>query len=144
MRINTKFPMAIHILTLIAMNHNPDMPSTSQLIAKSIGTNPVVVRRIISQLRQAGLLQTRPGVAGAEFLKEPEDITLLDIYKAVQEDEDRGVFDLHQNPSQICPIGRNIHSALAAPLGSAQLSLERDLAAHTLKDIIMDIESNLK
>lgn len=139
MRINTKFPMAVHILAVIALNKDESLPSTSELIAKSVGTNPVVIRRISSQLKAAGLISTKAGVAGARLTKAIKEISLLEIYRAVQDEEDTAVFDVHQNPSQRCWIGHNIHAALEEPLGQAQEALEKALASYSLYDVAMDI-----
>lgn len=139
MRINTRFPMAVHALSVIALNKDEDKPSTSELIAKSVGTNPVVIRRLISQLKSAGLVTTQPGVAGARLAKEPETITLLEIYRAVQTSEDNMLFDLHPNPSQKCWVGKNIHSALSGPLVEAQTALEKTLDEYTLAAIADEI-----
>lgn len=139
MRINTKFPMAVHILAVIALNKDESLPSTSELIAKSVGTNPVVIRRISSQLKAAGLISTKAGVAGAKLNREMKAISLLDIYRAVQDEADAAVFDVHQNPSQRCWIGCNIHAAMEDPLGQAQDALEKTLASYSLYDVATDI-----
>lgn len=143
MRINTKLPMAIHILALLAMNKSEERPNTSELVAKSVGTNPVVVRRIMGQLRRAQLIRTRPGVPGAELLRPIGEITMLDVYKAVRTEEDEPIFDIHPNPAQVCPIGRNIHSALHPPLTAAQKAMESELAAHTIEEVVESIYKSL-
>ena len=111
--INTRFPVAVHALALIALNRNGERPSTSELIAKSAGTNPVVIRRILSQLKQAGLLESGPGKPETKLKKAAEEISLGEIYRAVQDRED--LFSVHPNPSQQCWIGHNIHSTLEGP-----------------------------
>ena len=139
MRINTKFPMAIHILAVAALNVDDTMPSTSELIAKSVGTNPVVVRRLSSQLKTAGLICARAGVAGLSLAKDAEEISLLDIYKAVRE-EDEVIFDVHQNPSEKCGVGHNIQGALETPFAEAQRALENALESYRLSDITVEIQ----
>lgn len=138
MRINTKFPMAIHILAVAALNEDETMPSTSELIAKSVGTNPVVVRRLSSQLKTAGLICARPGVAGLSLAKDAKEISLLDIYKAVRE-KDEVIFDVHQNPSEKCWVGHNIQDALETPLTEAQKALENSLNSYSLYDVAAEI-----
>lgn len=137
MRINTRFPVAVHALALIALNTNPQRPSTSELIAKSAGTNPVVVRRILSQLRRAGLVDGGPGKPGNELARPAQDISLGEIYRAVQEKEQ--LFDVHRNPSQQCWIGHNIHGALQRPLQQAQKALENELDSVSLQEIAEEI-----
>lgn len=135
MRINTRFTVAVHMLALLALNKNEARPSTSELLAKSVGTNPVVIRQLMQMLKKAGLIVTQNGVPGSRLSRQPEKITLLEIYKAVQKEEESSLFDFHPNPNPACPIGRNIAGALAAPLLEAQTAMEQSLAGHTLKEI---------
>lgn len=137
MSINTRFPVAVHALALIALNRNGERPSTSELIAKSAGTNPVVIRRILSQLKQAGLLESGPGKPETKLKKAAEEISLGEIYRAVQDRED--LFSVHPNPSQQCWIGHNIHSTLEGPLRRAQSAMEAELDAVSLQDVAEDL-----
>lgn len=139
MRINTRFPVAIHMLALIGINKS--VPSTSELMAKSVNTNPVVIRRITSTLKKAGLLDVKAGIAGASLLRDPDAITLLDIYNAVKTSDEAIVLDLHQEPNSHCYIGANIHEALRSPFASAQQALEKELASHTLGEIMRSLVS---
>lgn len=140
MRINTRFPVAVHILAVAAFCK--ENPATSDFAAKSINTNPVVVRRITAMLKKAGIADVRPGVGGIILQREPAAITLLDIYKAVKEPEREELFDLHQNMNPRCPVGANIHEALAEPLGYAQKQMEDGLAEYTLFDVMKKIADN--
>ncbi|MGC6173583.1 Rrf2 family transcriptional regulator [Lacrimispora sp. 38-1] len=138
MRINTKFPVAIHILAVVGLapllyNEKP----TSAAIALSVNTNPVVIRRINALLKTAGLINVRAGVGGVELLKSPEDISLRVIFDAVQSDE--AFFDLHHKVNPKCKIGSVINLALVAPLHSVQLEMELELEKYTLFDIMKDI-----
>ena len=96
--VNTRLSVAIHILSLIAANPR----ESSEMIAGSVNTNPVVIRRMISQLKKGGILTSRPGVAGATLKRDPEDISLLDIYRAVQPQEE--LFAIHDKPNPNCPV----------------------------------------
>lgn len=133
MRINTRFPVAVHMLALIELNKT--RPSTSELMALSVGTNPVVIRQLMSALKRAGLIETQSGVAGCHLAKAAEEVTLLEIYRAVQKNLDTPLFDFHPNPNPMCPIGRNIEEALDEPLFIAQTAMEKALESFTLKDI---------
>lgn len=82
MRINTRFPVAVHMLALIELNKT--QPSTSELMALSVGTNPVVIRQLMSSLKRAGLIETQNGVPGCHLAKPAAEITLREIYLAVQ------------------------------------------------------------
>lgn len=130
--INSRFAVAIHILSLIAAN--PGKPVTSDYIAGSVNTNPVVIRRISSMLKKAGLLQTHAGIAGATLTREIMDISLLDVYRAVQAQD--GLFAIHENPNPNCPVGRNIQAALEDAFGNAQKAMENELASKSVADIV--------
>ena len=141
MRINTRFPVAVHMLALIEWNKT--QPSTSDLMALSVGTNPVVIRQLMSVLKRAGLIETQNGVPGCHLAKPAEEITLREIYRAVQKKSDAPLFDFHANPNPQCPIGRNIRYALDAPLLDAQSAMEQALETYTLKDIADRIAQRL-
>lgn len=137
MRINTKFPVAVHILTTAAFCR--ERPATSELIAKSVNTNPVVIRRLVAMLKQAGLVEVRSGVGGVSLRLPPEEITLLAVYNAVRTPGKEDLFDLHQEPNEACPIGANIHEALSEPLLFAQREMERGLERRTLYDVMKTV-----
>lgn len=133
MRINTQFPMAVHILAVLSY-FGGKTALTSEALAKSVGTNPVVVRRIVSRLKKAGLVDARPGVPGATLRRRPDAITLLDVYNAVRAPGDT-LFDLHKNPSMQCPVGAHIADAVEGPLGDAQRAMEHELSTRTLAEV---------
>lgn len=129
--INTRFSVAVHILSLLATK--PDQRLSSSYMAASVNTNPVVIRRISGMLKQAGLLQTKPGASGALITRSPEDITLLDIYRAVQQDD--LLFSTHSSPNPDCPVGRNIQNTLDESFKRAQNAMEAELQKQTLADV---------
>ena len=92
MQIGSKFTIGVHIIT--AIDYFKDMDRVnSEFLAGSIGVNPVIVRTVISQLREAGIVQTQRGSSGAELSKRLDEITLYDIYKAVGSvDTEEGLF----------------------------------------------------
>jgi DNA-binding IscR family transcriptional regulator len=132
-QISTRFSIAVHTLSLIAVSPND---CTGDFIAGSVNTNPVVIRRIMGMLKKAGLVDVRPGVGGASLLKDPSQITLLDIYRAVNVTEENQLFRIHENPNIRCPVGRNIEQVLQAELRDAQSAMEQRLAQTTLADLI--------
>lgn len=136
MRINTRFPVAVHMMSLMAFAQKKGIPATSELLAKSVGTNPVVIRQMVSLLKKADLVKTKNGVPGSELARLPEEITLLDIYRAVQRDADAPLFDFHLNPNPDCFVGNNISAAMRQPLYEAQAAMEHSLAGYCLKDMI--------
>ncbi|UJF36341.1 Rrf2 family transcriptional regulator [Paenibacillus hexagrammi] len=133
-QISTRFSIAVHILSLIAVSPNE---CTGDFIAGSVNTNPVIIRRIMGMLKKAGLVEVRPGVGGASLLQSPEEITLLDVYHAVNVIEDNQLFRLHEDPNIRCPVGRNIEAALQTELSEAQAAMENRLAQTKLADLIV-------
>lgn len=139
MRINTRFPVAIHILAVVALHK--ESINTSDFIARSVNTNPVVIRRINAMLKKANIITIKAGVGGAYLNLSPKEITLLDVYNAVKSLEDDTLFDVHCNPNEQCPVGANIHEALWGPLHDAQKSLENTLKGYTLFDVMENIKN---
>lgn len=137
MRINTQFPVAVHILAVLA--YFEDEAVTSEVLARSVGTNPVVVRRLISGLKKAGLVSAQAGVKGITLCRKPEHITLLDVYHAVHPEEE-SIFDLHQNPSQRCVVGAHIVDAVNEPFKRAQKAMEMELGTSTMADVLLPIQ----
>lgn len=137
--ISSRFAVGIHILALIELNK--DGVSTSEFIANSVNTNPVVIRKIIGMLKQAQLVHVRPGIAGAELAKKISEITLLDVYKAVQVVSENELFSIHDQPNPQCPVGRNIQEAIGPVLITAQSAMEKVLNHITIEDIVTDISN---
>ena len=138
MQIGSKFTIGVHAITAIDYFKEMDRVN-SEFLAGSIGVNPVIVRSVISQLREAGLLQTRRGSSGAELAKKLDEITLYDVYKAVGSvNEEEGLFHFHEQPNPNCPVGRNIHQVLGHRLTEAEKAMEDKLRSTTLADIVED------
>ena len=140
MSANTRFPVAIHILAFAAI-YPGQCPS--ERIAESANTNPVVIRRLNGQLKNAGLLRIRNGAAGTELAKPPEEITLKDVFLAVQARENAHLFDTHQRPNPTCPLGGNILGAIRKPLGAAQDAVESALDQYTIAGIVETIRKGM-
>lgn len=140
MQISTRFSVGIHILSLL--HFRQDSGITSERIAGSVNTNPVVVRRIMGQLKRAGLIHTTPGAAGASLARPPETITLLDVYRAVDAVHNT-LFDIHENTNPACPVGANIQVALEGALMEAQAAMEKSLVGVTLADVITRIQARV-
>ena len=81
MRINTKFPVAVHMMTLISYIQKMDKTATSEILAKSVGTNPVVIRQIMSLLRKSGPIETRNGASGIYLVKKKKILHYLIFIK---------------------------------------------------------------
>ncbi|HEX6373140.1 MAG TPA: Rrf2 family transcriptional regulator [Longimicrobium sp.] len=135
--MNSRFAVAVHILTLIARGQG--QPVTSDYIAGSVNTNPSLVRRLLSQLTRAGLTTSQMGIGGGALLARPAgQITLCDVYRAVDEGE---VFALHrEQPNPACPVGRNIQRVLEARFDAATRALEQELDRTTIADAAGEID----
>ena len=137
MQITSKFTVAVHILTCIDI-FGGQMRVTSDFLSGSTGVNAVIVRNVLGQLRNAGIVETRQGSGGAHLAKALDEITLYDIYKAVDCVDDEGLFHFHENPNVECPVGRNIHKAMDDRLQTAQAALENELKSTTLAQVVAD------
>lgn len=137
MSISSRFAVGIHILSLI--DFNKDGVNSSEFLAGSVNTNPAVIRKIIGMLKKAGLVEVHPGIAGAKLAKNLSEITLLDVYKAVDVVQEKELFSVHENPNPACPVGRNIQETIDPLFSAAQLALEKSLGNVTLQDVVKGI-----
>lgn len=137
MQISSRFTMAIHMFACI--DTFSDTKMTSDFMAGSIGTNPVIIRKLLQQLKAAGLIEVLRGAGGVKITRPLSEITFLDIYKAVECTPDEQLFHFHENPNQNCPVGKNIHKVLDSRLGEVQKAMEDKLAEMTLADVKRDV-----
>ncbi len=133
MATNSRFSIAVHVLTMLAKNC--DGRVKSDFIAESVNTNPVVIRRLLCSLQEANLVVSQVGASGGTCLaRQPEKITLSEIYNAVSHGE---IFSPHpQTPNQDCPIGKNIEAILCRLQKEVDKSVEQKLAQYTLQNVI--------
>ncbi len=142
MQISSRFTMAIHMFACI--DTFSDQKMTSDFMAGSIGTNPVIVRKLLQQLKAAGLVEVSRGTGGVTVTKPLEDITFLDIYRAVECAPDEELFHFHEKPNQNCPVGRNIHHVLDNRLLEVQRAMEEKLSKMTLADVKKDVAAYIE
>ncbi len=134
--MNTRFAVAVHILTLLESQGGAS--ATSEFIASSVGTNPSLIRRLLSPLTRAGLVAAQRGAGGGVVLNKPADtLTLLDVYLAIDDEAD--VLPVHETASPKCPVGRHIQVALAARIDAAEQAMKGQLAATTIADLTRDV-----
>lgn len=137
MSISSRFSVAIHILALLEIDKTE--LNTSENIAMSVNTNPAVIRKITGMLKRAGLVDVQPGIAGAKLAKDISEITLLDVYRAVNVVQEDELFSIHDKPNPDCPVGRNIQDSVEIQFTAAQRALEKELENRTIKDVVEDI-----
>ena len=134
MQISSRFTVALHIFTCVE-TFKYDYKVTSDFLASSIGTNPVIIRKILTQLQGAGLIKVLRGTGGIEVTRDLSEITFFDVYQAIEPVEDGDLFRFHENPSPLCPVGRNIHALLDDKLSSIQNAMETEMKKYTLDDL---------
>lgn len=116
--------------------------NTSELLAGSVNTNPIVIRKIMSLLKKAELVHVRLGVAVAKLAKNLVDITLLDVYKAVNSVNNEELFSVHEQPNANYVIGRNSQQTIELIFMTAQAAMEKVLELVTLEAIVISIQQH--
>lgn len=137
MKYSHKLSDAVHVLAFIDIFQN-DGDLSSNGIAGSINSNPSLVRRLMSSLVKAGLLVSRPGIAAPSLARPTSEISLLDVYNAVE--DDHNLLHVDENTNVDCPVGANIQGALTDAYDKVQAQAEQSMAAITLDQIVDDIQ----
>ena len=134
---SSRFVVAVHVLSLLAKNAGRG-PMCSSAIAESVGTNPVVIRRMMSELEKAGLINSTSGRSGGfELSRDANNISLACVYGAVENDT---VFRMHKvDPAVECPIAVQLGRILMPRLRDAELALTRSLATTKLSDVVQSV-----
>lgn len=140
LKISSRFTVAVHILALIKIEKNYAL--TSNQIAESVNTNPVVIRRLMGKLKKVGFIETSHGNSGVKLLKSLDEITLFDVYKAVEVVEQGRLFQIHEGTNIDCTVGANIQILLEVILENAQDAMETVLKSVTLENIVNKILVN--
>lgn len=143
MQVPSRFTIATHMLMVIALK-GKDTKVTSDFLAESVGVNPVIIRKTLSQLKKAELITVARGTGGAEIIKNLKDISLLDIYRAVECLGKTGqLFSFHENPNPNCPVGAHIHQVLDQKLDKIQQTMEAELSQTSLEQVVADAEARI-
>lgn len=143
MHISTKCSIAIHCLVFIS-EYGDQTRVTSELLGRSTGCNPAAVRSIISALKKDHMLHVRTGTGGATLACPLEEITLYRIYMAVEPDALEKLIGIHSMPSQLCPVGRNIHDVLESSYCKIRNDLKASLQSVTMKEIVNSYHQKLQ
>ena len=133
---SSRFAFAVHVLALLSLQEG--VPLSSEMIAGSVNTNPALIRRLLTMLAHAGLTTSQLGSGGGAMLaRAPAQITLLEVYRAV---DDAQLFALHrEEPNPACMVGRHIQGVLRGIIDEAQQAMEAALGARTLADATADV-----
>lgn len=139
MRTSCRFAMAVHVLAVLAYKEGDRV--TSALLASSVNTNPVIVRRLLLALQEAKLVETCKGAgSGSRLSRSPGRINLAQIYRAVESVEPFATPS--RKPNAACPVGNCILETLGRVFESAQEALERDLEKTTLASVINEVKDS--
>lgn len=139
MQISSRFTIAIHIFACVN-TYAGERKVTSDFLASSVNVNPVIIRKLLLQLKAAGLVAVQRGTGGTTIAKPLDEITFYDVYNAVECIEHGELFHFHENPNQECPVGRNIHLILDDKLQQVQQAMEDEMKRITIADIIQDTQ----
>lgn len=139
MQISMKCSVAVHCLIFI---HEAKgiAKVTSNLLAESTGSNPVVIRNILSALKKAGLITVPRGTGGAELCADPSQITLYQIYSALEPDGVTSIIGIHPCQGRPCPVAQNIHQVLETPYHKIEESIRQTMEGITLQSMIDQFE----
>ena len=143
MQITSRFTIALHIFTCVE-TFKDDCKVTSDFLASSINTNPVIIRKILSQLKNAGLITVARGTGGIAPTRPISEITFYDVYQAIEPVENGDLFHFHEAPNPECPVGRNIHSLLDDKLKAIQDAMEAEMKKYTVADLDTGLKEILK
>lgn len=134
---SSRFSIAVHTLGLLARAEGKSLKS--EQIAVLVKTNPVVIRRILSELGRAQLVISQAGATGGTRLaRKPEEILLVEVYRAI---EIREIFALHRKkPDERCEIGQSIEVVLLQIQNKLDRAIEDSLGKFTLADVLEMIE----
>jgi Rrf2 family protein len=136
MSANSRLTIAVHVLAWMALARERGLAlMTSDQVAASVNTNPVIIRRSLGDLRRATLVEVRRGAgAGWSLAREPQEITLLDVYDAVEHEP---LFAMHRTePNLECPVGHGIRPALGQVYNEVDQTLRHELARTSIADVL--------
>ena len=138
MRANCRFAMAVHVLAVLG--HRQGGRVSSAMLAASVNTNPVIIRRLLLALQAAKLVETRKGPGfGSRLSRAPENIDLAEVFRAVECEESFAM--PRRAPNGDCPVGQCIREALEEVFASARNALEGDLARTTLACVLRRVQA---
>lgn len=129
---DVKFSVAIHVLVMLATSTES---LNSEALAKSVGTNPSYIRKILALLKKKKLVESHRGKSGIKLTKQPKEISLLTIYEAVEKQKPT-FFQIHQHPNLECPVGKNIKETVFPIESKLEKQIAKNLASENLADVI--------
>ena len=141
MATNCRFAFAVHVLSVLAYYEQDGEPGvTSEVLAGTVNTNAVVIRRLLCDLREAGLVETQRGPhGGTRLARAAKKIDLAQVHRAVA--GEFAPFGEHPNqPAQGCMVGRGILATLGEISERAAHAIEKEYASVSLADVLKRLE----
>lgn len=139
MQLSMKCSVAIHCL-IFMWEARDKVRVTSPLLAQSTGCNPVIIRNLLSALKKAGLITVERGQGGAQLCRPPEDITLYQIYMALEPRGLTSLIGIHPCQGRSCPVAQNIRAVLQKPYHRVEQAIADTMRDITLASMIQDFE----
>ena len=143
MQISSRFTVALHIFACVD-TFKETHKLTSDFLSQSINVNPVIIRNILTQLKNAGLITVARGTGGVDTTRALSEISFYDVYLAIEPLENGELFHFHESPNPHCPVGRNIHTLLDQKLYAIQASMENEMKKYTLADLKNELKNLLQ
>lgn len=143
MQISSRFTIALHIFACVD-TFKETHKITSDFLSQSINVNPVIIRNILTQLKNAGLITVTRGTGGVDTTRALSEISFYDVYLAIEPLENGDLFHFHESPNPNCPVGRNIHTLLDQKLYAIQASMENEMKKYTLADLKNELKNLLQ
>lgn len=137
MQISKRCSIAIHCLICVH-EFCEEAKVTSEKLAFSTGCHPVIIRGIMGSLKKAGIIDIKPGAGGASLCKAPAEINLLQICACVEPDFLEKLVGEHSSPSELCPVGRNIHTVLEKTYQTLRDDIAKSMSGITLDAILRE------
>jgi len=135
MRLNTKCSIALHCLVFIA-EYESKIKVTSEILAKSTGCNPAAIRGIMNCLQKSKIISIVRGIGGAHLIQKPENLTVWEIYHALEPDGLKHFIGIHPNPAASCPVGQRILSVLGKTYKEIGTAVQEAMEGITLQDLL--------
>lgn len=142
MRISTRFPLAVQTVMIIAAL-SETQKINSDIIAESTGVNAVIIRNIFKSLKQANMILVSPGPGGAKLAQNPDNITLWDIFAAVEPMDTENIFKSYEQSSEHSKIGGNIYELLKDHLDDGITALKTELSKVTITTMGIELQGRM-
>ncbi len=149
MASNCHFAFAVHVLSVLSLHADEAISSetlaiSSETLAHSVNTNAVVIRRLLTELAKADIIETQRGPGGGSKLARPAGaISLLEIHRAVAGEV--GSFGEHPNtPAQCCPVGHEIERVLEDVRARTCRAVEIEYSKLSLADVMQAVSAPQK